>query len=102
MPAYLIADEIIHDAEAFEHYKREVLPLITRFGGRFLSRGGALEVLESGRGWAPGRMIIIEFPDMEALKAWYHAPDYAPVRDIRLGAAQSNLIALDAGTAGAG
>lgn len=99
MPAYLIADETITDPEVFEDYKRAVLPLIERHGGRFLSRGGALEVLEAGRDWSPGRMVIIEFPDMQRLKAWYDDPDYAPVRDIRLKSATSTLVALEAGSA---
>jgi len=97
MPAYLIADEIISDAETFEEYKRAVLPLITRFGGRFLSRGGHLEVLEAVGSWSPGRMVIIEFPSMLALKDWYNCADYAPVRDIRFRSATSTLVALDSG-----
>ena len=64
-----------------------------------LSRGGTATALETGRGWTPGRMVIIEFPDMDALRAWYDDPDYAPVLAIRLGAAKSTLIALDSGTA---
>ena len=100
MPAYLIADETIVDPDRFEDYKREVLPLIARYGGRFLSRGGAHEVLEPGRGWAPGRLVIIEFPSMAVLKEWYDSAEYAPVRDIRLRTAASTLVALDAGTAG--
>jgi uncharacterized protein (DUF1330 family) len=99
MPAYLIADETIEDPETFEHYKRAVLPLITRFGGSFLSRGGQLEVLESGRDWSPDRMVIIQFPSMSALKDWYNSADYAVVRDIRFRSAKSTLIALDSGTA---
>lgn len=99
MPAYLIADETITDAETFEDYKRAVLPLIERHGGRFLSRGGDVKVLEDG-GWAPGRMVIIEFPNMAALSDWYNSADYAPIRDIRLRSATSTLVALDSGTAG--
>ncbi len=99
MPAYLIADEIITDPEAFEEYKRAVLPQIARYGGRFLSRGAKIEVLEAGKDWMPGRMVIIEFPSMTALKDWYDSDDYAPVRAIRFRAAKSTLVALDAGTA---
>ncbi len=58
-----------------------------------------MEVLEAGKDWTPGRMVIIEFPDMTALNGWYDSADYAPVRDIRLRAATSTLVALDAGTA---
>ena len=98
MPAYLIADETITDETAFDEYKRQVLPLLERHGGRFLSRGGTVTVLESGSGWMPDRMVIIEFPDMAALTAWYDSSDYAPVKDIRLGSARSSLVALDAGS----
>ncbi|WP_412099052.1 DUF1330 domain-containing protein [Defluviimonas sp. D31] len=99
MSAFLIADEIITDPDVFEDYKRAVLPLITKFGGRFLSRGGDLEVLEDGNGWSPGRMVIIEFPSMAALRDWYQCAEYAQVRDIRLRSATSTLVALDAGSA---
>lgn len=99
MPAFLIADETITDPETFEEYKREVLPLIIRHGGRFLSRGGGLEVLEPGKGWEPDRMVIIEFPSMAALKQWYESADYAPIRELRLRSARSTLVALEAGGA---
>lgn len=102
MPAFLIADEIITDPQVFDDYKQAVLPLITKYGGRFLSRGGEMEVLEAGRDWSPGRMVIIEFPTMEALREWYGCAEYAPVRDIRLRSATSTLVALDAGTAAPG
>ncbi|MXO49700.1 DUF1330 domain-containing protein [Erythrobacter gaetbuli] len=100
MPAYLIADETLTDPESFEEYKRAVLPLITNFGGRFLSRGAIPETLEAGRDWTPDRMVIIEFPNMAALKAWYNSADYAPVRSLRLRSAKSTLVALDAGSSG--
>ncbi|WP_413719216.1 DUF1330 domain-containing protein [Silicimonas sp. MF1-12-2] len=102
MSAFLIADEIITDPDVFEEYKRAVLPLIIKFGGRFVSRGGDLEVLEDGKDWSPGRMVIIEFPSMAALRDWYHSDEYAPVRDIRLRSATSTLVALDAGSAAPG
>lgn len=98
MAAYLIAEDIISDPDVFEDYKRAVLPSIERHGGRFLSRGGALEVLEAGSGWTPERLVVVAFPDMAALKRWYDSPDYAEIRTIRLRSAVSTLVALDAGT----
>ncbi|TNE32553.1 MAG: DUF1330 domain-containing protein [Alphaproteobacteria bacterium] len=98
MPAYLIADDTITDTETFDEYKRQVLPLIERFGGRFLSRGGEVRVLESGKSWWPDRLVIIEFPTMSALEDWYQCPEYLAVRDIRLKSAESTLIALSEGS----
>ena len=99
MPAFLIADETISDPDLFEDYKRRVLPLIEKHGGRFLSRGGDVHVLECGKDWRPGRMVIIEFPDLAALEAWYDDPAYAPVLAIRQRAAASTLVALTSGSA---
>ncbi len=99
MPAYLIADETISDPDMFEDYKKAVLPLIERYGGRFLSRGGELKVLEAGKNWSPGRMVIIEFPSMASLEEWYQCAEYADVREIRFRSATSTLVALDSGTA---
>ena len=98
MPALLIVDETITDPDGFEEYKRAVVPTITKFGGRFLARGGELEVLEADKEWTPGRMVVIEFPDMSALKDWYNSADYAPIREIRFRSAKSTLVAVDAGT----
>ena len=66
MAAYLIADVQITDPEQYEEYKRQVSPLIARFGGRYLARGGQHEVLEGD--WEPHRMVLLEFPDMASLK----------------------------------
>ena len=100
MPAYLIADEIITDQQTFDEYKRLVLPTITEHGGRFVARGADPVIIEAGKDWTPGRMVIIEFPSVEAIRAWYNSPEYAPIRAVRQRSATSTLIALDAGTAG--
>ncbi len=97
MPALLIVDETITDPEVFEEYKRTVVPTIGKFGGRFLARGGALDVLETNGSWLPDRVVIVEFPDMSALKSWYESPDYAPVREIRYRSASSTLVAMETG-----
>ena len=99
MPAFLIADDEVTDPLVFADYKRLVLPLIERFGGRFLSRGGETIPLETGRDWSPVAMVIIEFPDMSALQAWYASPEYEAIKETRLSSARSTLVALDSGTA---
>lgn len=95
MPALLIVNETIIEPEMFEEYKRAVVPTLEKFGGRFLVRGAALEVLEKSDTWFPDRLVIVEFPDMAALKAWYDSPEYAPAREIRLQSATSTLVAME-------
>jgi uncharacterized protein (DUF1330 family) len=93
MTAFLIADIDITDPTTYEDYKRQVAPLIARFGGRYLARGGLHEVLEGD--WEPHRLVVLEFPDMASLKAWYDSPEYAPIKQIRENSAEGRLIALE-------
>lgn len=95
MPALLIVNETITEPELFEDYKRAVVPTLEKFGGRFLTRGAALDVLETNGTWSPDRLVIVEFPDMVALRAWYDSPEYAPAREIRLRSATSTLVAME-------
>ena len=93
MAAYLIAEHVISNAARFEEYRMRVAPMIERFGGRYLTRGGSHEVLDGT--WKPTRVVIIEFPDMARLKAWYHSPEYEPLIALRRDAATDVLIAIE-------
>ena len=82
MAAYLIVEHIITDAAKFEEYRTKVGPLIARHGGRYLTKGGSHKMPEGGH-WKPERIVIIEFPDMDALNAWYNAAEYQPLIALR-------------------
>lgn len=93
MPAYLIANIEITNPAGYEEYRKRVPPTLAAHGGRFIARGGAIEVLEGS--WAPTRLVIIEFPDMAALKSWYNSPAYRPLIELRQRNARSNLVAIE-------
>jgi uncharacterized protein (DUF1330 family) len=82
MAAYLIAEHVVTDRKKFDEYRTKVAPLIARFGGRYLTKGGSHELPEGGH-WAPERVVIIEFPDMQALNDWYGAAEYQPLIALR-------------------
>jgi uncharacterized protein (DUF1330 family) len=92
MAAYLIVDAEVSDPVMYEQYRQQVAPLIGRFGGRFLVRGGEFSVLEGH--WRPRRLVVVEFPDTKALQAWYGSAEYAPLLALRQQAAQTNLVAV--------
>jgi uncharacterized protein (DUF1330 family) len=99
VPAYLIADVNVEKAETYAEYRRQVAPLVERYGGRFIVRGGAHETLEGG--WRPARLVIIEFPSMAVLKGWYGSPEYKKLIALRQGASQGSLVAVE-GAKGSG
>ena len=93
MSAYVIADVEVLDPVLYETYRQQVPATIGAFGGRYVVRGGALTVLEGS--WAPKRCVILEFPDMARLKAWYDSPAYVPLREIRARCTKSNLVMVE-------
>ena len=93
MPAYLIADVEVLEENAYDEYKRRVAPLIAKFGGRFLVRGGRHVVLEGD--WQPERLVVVEFPTMSALTSWYESPEYAPLIALRKSASKGTLVAVE-------
>ena len=82
MPASVIAEHIITDPDKFEDYRARVGPIIAHYGGRYLTRGDSHRLPEGGH-WRPERVVIIEFPDLDAVNRWYQAPEYQPLVALR-------------------
>ena len=93
MAAYMIADIEVHDPAIYDEYRKQVKATIDQYGGRFLVRGGAHELLEGEADIH--RTVVLEFPSMEALKRWYHSPEYAPLIALRKKAARGHLFAVE-------
>ena len=93
MPAYLIADVDVKDAEAYTAYREANPGIVEQFGGKYLAVGGEAKAIEGE--WQPSRMILIEFPSMEQLEAFYASGAYGEIRPIRWRTADSRLITLD-------
>ncbi|WP_431281827.1 DUF1330 domain-containing protein [Humitalea sp. 24SJ18S-53] len=100
MPAYMIADLEVTDPSRFGEYRTAVSPMIARFGGRYLIRGPELEVKEG----APffHRLVVLEFPSMDALRNFYDSPDYAPLLALREACSTSRLVFAEGYAASAG
>jgi uncharacterized protein (DUF1330 family) len=93
MPAYLIVETDIHDAEQYEQYKAASPGAVAAGGGRFVVRGGELAVLEGD--WHPTRLVVLEFPDLETAKRFYDSPEYQEAKKLRDGAATLKMVAVE-------
>jgi uncharacterized protein (DUF1330 family) len=45
--------------------------------------------------FAPKRVTLVEFPSMDAARAWYDSPEYLRIRPIRLENAESNMVLVE-------
>jgi uncharacterized protein (DUF1330 family) len=93
MSAYLIVEIDWHDSAKAKEYREKFGPALEQHGGRTLCAGPA-EVIEGD--WNPPRVVVLEFPSMEALRGWYKSEEYAPVLKLRLdGATTRKMVAVD-------
>jgi uncharacterized protein (DUF1330 family) len=93
MTAYVIVETKITDPIRYEEYKRLAAPTVEMYGGRYIARGGRLEVLEGS--WSPPRLVILEFPSLERAKDWLNSPVYGEAKKIRHKTAVSNMVVVE-------
>jgi uncharacterized protein (DUF1330 family) len=93
MAAYVVAEVEVTDPAVYENYRKMVPATVARYGGKFLVRGGAVQVKEGN--WQPKRLVMLEFPSMDQASKWYHSPEYAPALALRLKAARSKVLLLE-------
>ena len=95
MAAYFIAQIKITREEAWPEYRKQIAALMERFGGKYIVRGGATEVLEGD--WKPKRIVILEFPTMDRAKEWLNCEEYREPRKLRHKTAKTNMLLVEGG-----
>jgi uncharacterized protein (DUF1330 family) len=93
MPAYVVLDIDVTDAEVFAQYKELGPPAVAAYGGRYLARGGRVETLEGS--WLPSRLVILEFPSLELGQAWWASAEYGPAKALRQACARSQVLLVE-------
>ena len=93
MPAYLISQIEVHDPEGYEEYRKLVGASLAQYGGKFIARGGRIDVLEGT--WNPKRVVICEFDSLERARQWYESPEYRPAMAIRKKTSDASIIVVD-------
>ena len=93
MAAYVIGDIEVTDPALYEDYRKQVAATVQKYGGRFVVRGGKSETLEGS--WHPKRLVLLEFPGIDAAKRWYHSEEYKPLLAMRLKASKGNLVLVE-------
>ncbi len=93
MPAYLYVNIEVTDAAGFEAYGAQVPAMIERFGGRYLARGSLGLRLEGDL--EARRQVLLEFPDMASLQAWYGSDEYRPMLALRRSASIGEVMAFE-------
>ena len=93
MAAYVIVDVDTSDPQIYEDYKRMAQEAVAQYGGRYLARGGKMQLLEGG--WKPTRLVILEFPSFERARDWWDSEVYGPAKELRQSISRTDMVLLD-------
>ena len=93
MSAYVIVEIDILDPAGYEEYKKLACATVEKYGGKYIVRGGASEVLEGD--WEPKRIVVLEFESMQRAKEWLNCEEYRELRKMRHRTAKTNMIVVE-------
>lgn len=94
MVAYLVVDSRLTDPELYEQYKLQAKPIVEKYGGEYLARGGQLSIKEDDL-WSPTRMVLIRFASSEHAETFYQSAEYQRVLGISKQSAERTVFILD-------
>jgi uncharacterized protein (DUF1330 family) len=93
MSAYVIVNVDTKHPQEYEHYKEMAEKTVAQYGGRYLARGGKMNVLEGS--WEPTRIVVLEFPSYENAYEWWHSAEYAPAKALRQRLSDTDLLIVE-------
>ena len=67
--------------------------IIAAHGGRYIIRGAPLDHVEGKLPFK--RLVVLEFPSVEAARGFYNSPEYQPVKKLRTDSATSDIAIVD-------
>ena len=90
--AYLVAHIRVHDPEEFERFKDLSQHAINEYGCRVLARNPHPDIKE---GNVTGTVVLLEFDDMGAARAFYDSDAYRAARAEREVSAETDLLLVE-------
>ena len=83
MPASWIARAKVNDSEEYAKYAQRVPPILARYGGKILARGGNFRIMEGTDVFH--RFVIVEFPSLDKAVECHESVDYLAAANFRSG-----------------
>ena len=94
MAGYAIVDTAeVTDQAVFDEYIERVPAVVEAHGGKYLVRGGAMEIVQGD--WSPRRIVVMEFDSVEQARAWQDSPDYAELKQMLNDCSNTGVILVE-------
>ena len=91
---FLLVDVDIHNIDEYKKYLEKVKPMVEKFGGKYLIKGGKIDAKETDL-WKPKRIVLVKFPNKPSALNWYNSEEYRALKNLRLNNASSNILFIE-------
>jgi uncharacterized protein (DUF1330 family) len=91
--AYLVGHITVKDPEKWSSYRRQVPATLQPWGAEITFRGKCVAVLSGAHSYDD--IVVIRFPDKEAISRWHTSPAYQALIPLRQQAADMLLLAYE-------
>jgi uncharacterized protein (DUF1330 family) len=92
-PALMLIEADITDMERFREYTLAIIPIVQRFGGRYVVMRGARVDLEGD--WGTTRIVVSEWPSMQVAQDFWNSPEYREAVKLREGTGTFRVTLLE-------
>lgn len=89
---YWIAQVDVTDPDGYQAYVKANAAAFSKFGARFIIRGGRFEAPE---GTPRARNVVLEFADYATAVACYHSPEYQAAKALRIGKSVADIVIIE-------
>ena len=93
MSGYFIIQINVTNPENYKEYISQVTPIVKKFGGNYIIRGGKSETAEGN--WPYERTVVLKFPTYDMVHKWHNSEEYKPIRKIREDNSKCNAIIIE-------
>lgn len=91
--ALMLIEADITDMERFREYTLAIIPIVQRFGGRYVVMRGARADLEGD--WGQTRIVVSEWPSMQVAQDFWNSPEYREAVKLREGTGTFRVTLLE-------
>ena len=93
MGAFMFIQAEITDPGQFMEYAKRTPAVVEKFGGRYRVMRGECELLEGGD--ESKKVVVSEWPSMQAARDFWNSDEYAELKEIRKDAAIVDVYLLE-------
>lgn len=97
MSVYALAQLRVHDAERYGRYMSRFMPVLGQYNGKLLAADDTPRVLE-GAWWDRNKVVLMEFADAAAFRAWATSPEYTAIAEDRKAGADAVVLLIKGAT----